>query len=294
MVTPTRRLDGRPIAELLHAETRQRIEAAPNAARRPVLASVHRPVDGPFEVYRRRQAKIAESLGVQFRDESLAPNDTAKELAERVRQLAADPGVHAVLVEHPLPAEFSFPAAVDQLPLEKDVDGVSAHSLGRLATHRALHVPAVARAAVRIARHYGVLAPGEPALVLGRSETVGLPLALLLLERGVDATVTVAHSKSSDLRRALQSARTIYSCVGRAGLLDRSNVPEGATVIDVGLSTGPDPARPGSMRSVGDAAPTLEGWAGALTPVPGGVGPVTVAELMHSVVAAWGRLERIP
>ncbi len=259
-----------------------------------MLAAVHLPAEGPFELYRRRQQKSAEALGIRFRDEPLTGARGDPELYERVRALAADPTVHAVIIEHPLPPPYDFHRAVDELPLEKDVDGLSTASLGRLVSSRAVHVPAVARAALRIARHYELVPPGERVAVIGRSETVGLPLAYLLLERGVDATVTIAHSKTTDLAGALAGARTIFSCVGRPRLLDRSNVPKGAAVIDVGLSSIPDPTRPGKSVAVGDAdAAALEGWVRAITPIPGGVGPVTVAELMGNVVDAWARQEGV-
>jgi methylenetetrahydrofolate dehydrogenase (NADP+)/methenyltetrahydrofolate cyclohydrolase len=148
----------------------------------------------------------------------------------------------------------------------------------------------VAQAAVDIARHYRLPIAGERVVVLGRSETVGLPLALLLAGRGPggNATVTVLHSRSPDLKESLSKARTIFSCVGHPGLLTRATVPEGAHVVDVGVSSVPDPARPGAAKAVGDAdAAALDGWAASLTPVPGGVGPVTVAELMASTVRAW-------
>jgi len=211
-------------------------------------------------------------------------------LEDRLRSLAEDDGVDGVLVEHPLPPPFDFQRALARLPPRKDVDGVSATSLGLLVAGRPVHAPAVARAALAIALHYEVPLSGSRVAVVGRSETVGLPLALLLLgrERWGNATVTVAHSRTPDLRAALEGASVIFSCVGRPGLLDRTVVPRGAVVIDVGISSVPDPARPGQQRSVGDAnAADLEGWAGGLTPVPGGVGPVTVAELMASVVDAW-------
>jgi methylenetetrahydrofolate dehydrogenase (NADP+)/methenyltetrahydrofolate cyclohydrolase len=153
-----------------------------------------------------------------------------------------------------------------------------------------VHVPAVALAALAIARHYRLPIDGQPVTVVGRSDTVGLPLALLLTARapGPDATVTVAHSRTPDLRAALARARVVFSCAGRPGLLTRAVVPEGAAVVDVGLSSVPDATRPSGMRMVGDADPvSLEGWASALTPVPGGVGPVTVASLMASVTRAW-------
>ena len=157
-------------------------------------------------------------------------------------------------------------------------------------------MPAVARAALAIAVHYGLPLDGERVAVVGRSETVGLPLALCLAGKasGINATVTVAHSRTRPLAAALEGARTIFSCVGHPGLLDRSNVPKGAAVVDVGLSSVPDAGARGGSRPAGDAnAAALEGWADALTPVPGGVGPVTVAELMSSVARARELLDGI-
>lgn len=285
----TVRLEGRPVAEALDRATRSAIGARGDRPA-PSLVSVHRGVDSPFRFYLNRQGKAAGALGISFRDEALRPDDGPGELEARIRALDADPAVHGVLVEHPLPAPFDFLGAVGALRPAKDVDGVGPTNLGRLAAGHPLHVPAVALAAFDIARHYRLPVDGERVCVLGRSETVGRPLALLLSARppGGNATVTLVHSKSPDLKGCLAAARTIFSAVGQPNLLTRAVVPEGAHVVDVGLSSVPDPGRPGGVRGVGDADPaSLDGWAGSLTPVPGGVGPVTVAELMTSTVRAW-------
>ena len=279
----TARLEGKPVADQLDASTRAKSAQGPRA----LLVSVHRAIDSPFRFYLRRQAKAAEAVGVSFREEPIGPRDGARELEARMRALDGDPGVHAVLLEHPLPAPFDFLRAVGQLRPEKDVDGVGPSNLGRLVAQRPTHVPAVALAAIAIARHYRVPIEGERVAVVGRSETVGLPLAICLAGRteGMNATVTVAHSRTRDLARALAGSSTIFYCVGHPGLLNRAVVPEGAFVIDVGLSSVPDPAAKGGARPAGDAdAAALEGWAAGLTPVPGGVGPVTVSELMASAV----------
>ena len=284
----TERLDGKPVAEAIDASTRARLREA-NDRSPPALVSVHRGSDSPFRFYVRRQAKAAEAVGVLLREETLGPTDGPVELVGRMRALDRDPTVDAVLLEHPLPPPFDFFAAVSELRPEKDVDGVGAANLGRLVAQRPVHIPAVARAAIAIAHHYQLPIEGERVAVVGRSETVGLPLAISLAGRadGMNATVTVAHSRTANLARALGGAVTIFSCVGRPGFLNRSVVPEGASVVDVGLSSVPDPSAKGGVRAVGDAdAQSLDGWAAALTPVPGGVGPVTVAELMRSTVRA--------
>ena len=285
----TVRLEGKPVAEQIDEVTRTAIRAIPEGESPPCLASVHRGVDSPFRFYLKRQAKAAAALGISFRDEPLRPGDGPEELLARLTALDRDPTVDAVLLEHPLPPPFDFYGAVATLRPAKDVDGVGTANLGRLVAQMPVQVPAVALAAVEIARHYHLPIEGERVVVLGRSETVGLPLALLLAGKGIGfhATVTIVHSKSRDLKGALAGARTIFSCVGRPGMLTRDVVPEGAFVVDVGVATVPDPAHPGSSKMSGDADfANLDGWAAGITPVPGGVGPVTVAKLMANTLAA--------
>ena len=281
----TERLEGKPVAESIDSQTRSAASRGPP----PSLVSVHRAAESPFQFYLRRQARAAASVGVVFRDEALGPADGPSELSARLAALDRDPKVHAVLLEHPLPPPFDFAAAIGRLSPEKDVDGVGATNLGRLVSQHRTHVPAVASAAIAIARHYRLPIEGERVAVVGRSETVGLPLALCLAGRegGTNSTVTVVHSRTRDLAKALADARTIFSCAGRPGLLNREVVPRGAYVVDVGLSSVADPAVKGGARAVGDADPTsLDGWAAGVTPVPGGVGPVTVSELMASATRA--------
>ncbi len=285
----TVRLEGKPVAEAIDQATRSAVRSLPAGEPAPCLASVHRGVDSPFRYYLKRQAKAAAALGISFRDEPLGPEDGPQELIERLAALDRDAGVHAVLLEHPLPPPFDFYRAVATLRPAKDVDGVGTANLGRLVAQMPVQVPAVALAAVEIARHYRLPIEGERVVVLGRSETVGLPLALLLAGKGIglNATVTVVHSKTRDLKAALANARTIFSCMGRAGMLTREVVPEGSCIVDVGVSTVPDPARPGSSKTTGDADfESLDGWAAGVTPVPGGVGPVTVAKLMAATLEA--------
>jgi methylenetetrahydrofolate dehydrogenase (NADP+)/methenyltetrahydrofolate cyclohydrolase len=278
-------MDGNPVAELIYAETRR----AAQEGGVPGLVSVHLATASPFSFYLKQQSKAAEKAGIRFRPESIPATAGAIGLKERILALNADPTVDAVLLEHPLPAALDFFGAIELLEPEKDIDGVGSTNLGRLVARRPMHAPAVALAALAIARHYGVEVTGKRVAVVGRSETVGVPLALLLLARGAggDATVTVAHSKTQDMAAALAGAEVIFSCAGQPGLLNRTTVPKGAAVVDVGTSSVPDPTKSSGVRSAGDADPAaLEGWASALTPVPGGVGPVTSAILMRGAVQA--------
>ncbi|HEV8049174.1 MAG TPA: bifunctional 5,10-methylenetetrahydrofolate dehydrogenase/5,10-methenyltetrahydrofolate cyclohydrolase [Thermoplasmata archaeon] len=292
----TSRWDGRAVAESLLEGARAAVRAGVSEGGRPPrLVSVHRGGASPFQLYLRQQAKTAARVGIDFQDEMLPESTTSISLRSRLATLDQDPTVDAVLLEHPLPPELGFLSAASTLRLEKDVDGVGAASLGRLVAGQPIHAPAVARGAILLARHYGADFLGRRVTVVGRSETVGLPLALLLAARGLgaEATVTIAHSKTRDLVAALSGAEVVFSAVGQPGLLNRSNVPEGAAVVDVGLSSVPDPTAPSGQRGAGDAdAASLEGWARALTPVPGGVGPMTVAALMENTVQAWALLGR--
>ncbi len=293
----TERLEGKPVVEAIQSTTRRTLEKRSSSTPLPGLVSVHLAAATAFSPYLKRQARAAEVVGVRFRDEPLPGGAGQAELLGAIQELDEDRAVHAVLLEHPLPAPLDFLDAVARLRPEKDVDGVGPMNLGRFVGGRPTQIPAVALAALAIAKHYQLKLAGERVAVLGRSASVGLPLALLLLSRafGANATVTVAHSRTDGLKEALADVQVVFSCVGKPGLLTREVVPRNAAVVDVGLSTVPDPTRDSGIRVVGDSdAESLDGWASALTPVPGGVGPVTVAQLMANTVHCWQLLERVP
>ncbi len=286
---------GAPVA----ATILQEVAAALEAGRErgwppPTLLSIHQGGTTPFQPYLRQQERMAGRTGLGFRSHPLPSGATAGDLQDLVERANRDPSVDGVILEHPLPPALRFGDAVDRLRPEKDVDGVGAGNLGRLLAGRPVQVPAVARAALRTARHYFGPLAGRRVAVVGRSPTVGIPIALLAASRGPegDATVTLAHSRTGDLAASLAGMEVIFSAAGRPGLLDRRVVPRGAAVVDVGTSAVEDPRGPGGPRRlVGDADPAdLDGWAGARTPVPGGVGPVTVAMLAHNTIRAWQAL----
>ncbi|MGA7922641.1 MAG: bifunctional 5,10-methylenetetrahydrofolate dehydrogenase/5,10-methenyltetrahydrofolate cyclohydrolase [Thermoplasmata archaeon] len=287
----TRRLEGRPVAETRFVELRARVEEVQRSGLAPPsLVSVHRSNSSPFSVYLRGQARGAAAGGVDFRAEPLPEDLTSDALSQFMARLAGRADIDAVLLEHPLPEALDFRRAIDQLPPEKDVDGVGSINLGRLMAGRPIHVPAVVLAVQSLLAHYEIPTAGQRIAVLGRSGTVGAPMAIRLASRDPrgNATVTVLHSKSSGLQEALAGSHVIVSCAGVPGLLGRSVVPKDSVVVDVGLSTVPDPSRPTGVRVQGDArADELEGWVESFTPVPGGVGPVTVAELIGNAVHAW-------
>lgn len=290
----TRVLDGVPAARSLLDSAEWAVAEGVRKGRPPPrLVSVHRGSSSPFSVYLRQQAKTAARIGASFEEIPLPHGPAGVDLVSLLGRLDADERTHGVLLEHPLPKPWPFAEAIDRLRPEKDIDGVSSRSLGLLAARRPVHLPAVVRGALRLAEHHHVRLAGRRVAVIGRSETVGMPMAAVLGQPGPhgDATVTIVHSKTPDLGAAIHDCEVVFSCAGKAGLLTRSNTPRDAIVIDVGLSTVPDPANPARPRVVGDAdLADLEGWADAISPVPGGVGPVTVAALFANLVAAWDRL----
>jgi methylenetetrahydrofolate dehydrogenase (NADP+)/methenyltetrahydrofolate cyclohydrolase len=193
-------------------------------------------------------------------------------------QLADDPEVHGIIAATPLPAGASLAGLAAAIPSAKDVDGASPESLGRLAAGLPAFAPATAEAVLGLLDHYGVELRGRHAVVVGRSVVVGKPAAHLLLDR--HATVTICHSRTADLAAFTRQADVLVAAAGRAGLIGPGHVSPGTTVIDVGTNVTPG----GGLA--GDVDPAVAGVAAALTPVPGGVGPVTTALLLSHVVQA--------
>ena len=194
--------------------------------------------------------------------------------------LAADPAVHGILVQLPLPDGLAADPVIDLIPPEKDVDGLTAASLGRLVRGQAGLVPCTPRGIMALLEHYEVPISGRRAVVLGRSTLVGLPVALLLAAKGTDATVTIAHSRSADLAGVCREADILVSAVGVARIVTADFVKPGAAVIDVGISR----TEAGIVGDVDfDAVAEVAGW---ITPMPGGTGPMTVACLLENTVDA--------
>jgi methylenetetrahydrofolate dehydrogenase (NADP+)/methenyltetrahydrofolate cyclohydrolase len=246
----------------------------------PTLAIVLATEDGGALWYSRAIAKAAEKEGIECRLLELSPESGSAEIAAAIEELAGDDAVHGVILQTPLPPGVDAAELADAIPLGKDVDGMSALSAGHLSLGRRSYAPATAEAVMRILRSHEVELAGTEVAIVGRSAVVGKPLAQLLL--GEDATVTVCHSKTRDLPQVTSRADVLVVAVGRARFAGAELVKPGATVIDVGTNAESD----GSLAGDVDAA-AVEGVAGALTPVPGGVGPVTTATLLlHTVEAA--------
>ena len=270
-----RELSGRELARQLRAAVAERAAGLTKEGRQPRLAVVTANADGGSAAYVRSIANAAARDGIAC---DVARTTTAAGITASLAQLADDPEVHGIILQTPLPEGASLADLARAIPPAKDVDGASPESIGRLVAGLPAFAPATAEAVLALLDHYGVELRGRHAVVVGRSVVVGKPAAHLLLDR--NATVTICHSRTADLAAITRQADVLVAAAGRAGLIGPGHVSPGTTVIDVGTNVTPD----GGLA--GDVDPAVAGVAAALTPVPGGVGPVTTALLLQHVVQA--------
>jgi methylenetetrahydrofolate dehydrogenase (NADP+)/methenyltetrahydrofolate cyclohydrolase len=277
-------LAGRELAASIRAETTERAGVLAAAGTPPRLAIVVATADESSAWYVRSIARAAGQAGITADVRDLGADATAGALRDELTSLSADRAVHGIILQTPLPAAAAGSDLASLIDPAKDVDGANPASLGRLAAGLPAFAPATAEAVLAILDHYQVELAGRYAAVVGRSTVVGKPAALLLLSR--NATVTICHSRTPDLPAVTSSADVVVAAVGRAGLITSDYVKAGAVVVDVGTNPTPD----GGLAGDVDAA-SVAGKAGALTPVPGGVGPVTTALLLRHTVQAASTLQ---
>jgi methylenetetrahydrofolate dehydrogenase (NADP+)/methenyltetrahydrofolate cyclohydrolase len=278
----TELIEGKKSAAAIREETVATAQRLREAGVVPTLALVLATADESAAWYTRAIARAGEKAGVEVRIERLADDASADEIRSTLQRLSADPDVHGIIVQVPLPPGVDGVEVAGEIAPEKDVDGANPLSLGRLTAGLPAFAPATAEAVVRLLDDHGVELSGRRAVVVGRSLVVGKPVAMLLLAR--NATVTICHSRTRDLPAVTREADVLVAAVGRPRMLGAAYVGAGAVVVDVGTSPDED------GKLVGDVdADAVAGRAGALTPVPGGVGPVTTALLLHNTVAAAGR-----
>jgi methylenetetrahydrofolate dehydrogenase (NADP+)/methenyltetrahydrofolate cyclohydrolase len=274
-----RLLDGRNIAASIRAEAMTAVVGLRRDGVEPALGVVVATDDESSHSYVRSLTRTAERAGVTMVAADLGPAATIDALAAQLRDFAAAPGVHGIILQAPLPPGTDRGALASLIPPGKDVDGASAASAGRLLTGRQGFAPATATAVLTLLDSYHIPLTGARAVVVGRSAVVGKPVAQLLLAR--DATVTVCHSQTRDLAAETRRAEVLVVAAGRPLLIGAGHVRPGAAVIDVGTTAD------GTGELVGDVnAADLEATAGALSPVPGGVGPLTTATLIANTVTA--------
>ncbi len=284
-------IDGRAFARRIEAELASEVQRLRDLLPPITLVSIAAGDNAAAALHQRGQERAALRVGLRFLCRSLAAGAREEELLALVRAQNADPGVHGVIVQRPLPEGVDARRVLDAVLPEKDVEGMHPANLGRTLRGEAEIPPCTARAAVDLLLATGCEPRGLEVVMIGHSEIAGKPIALLLLD--LLATVTVCHIGTRDLKRHTRGAGAVLVAAGKPGLVTGDMLQPGAAVIDIGINQVADASAPGGTRIVGDvdfeSARRVAGW---ITPVPGGVGPVTVAMLLaNTVAAARSRLE---
>jgi methylenetetrahydrofolate dehydrogenase (NADP+)/methenyltetrahydrofolate cyclohydrolase len=272
-------IDGKAIAADFRAECKVRVDRLLLEGVRPGLAVVLVGDDPASQVYVRNKARACAEAGMHSEVHRLAGDTTQAALLEFIARLNADAALHGVLVQLPLPRHIDNRTVIEAIDPAKDVDGFHLSSIGRLVVGNALYPPCTPWGAMKLLEHEGIAVEGQDAVVVGRSLIVGKPMAFLLIDAG--ATVTVCHSKTRDLVAHCRRADILVAAVGRANMIGADWVKPGATVIDVGINRLADGTLAGDVDFA--AVRVVAGW---ITPVPGGVGPMTIAMLLGNTVRA--------
>ena len=284
------RIDGVAIATKVLEETKSRADALLGLGIRPGLAVVLVGDDPASRAYVRSKDKKAADLGFHSVKKELPASTTQAELLAVVQELNADPLVHGILVQSPPPSHINEAEIVRAIDPRKDVDGFHPENVGKLAMDDPTgFVPCTPLGCIRLLAEAGVETSGRRAVIVGRSMIVGKPMALLLMRKGPggDATVTVAHSRSKDLAAITREADIVIAAIGRPHFLGADHIREGAVVIDVGINRVDDPTSQKGYRLVGDVDyDAVAERCAAISPVPGGVGPMTIAMLLSNTVTA--------
>jgi 5,10-methylene-tetrahydrofolate dehydrogenase/methenyl tetrahydrofolate cyclohydrolase len=281
-------IDGKEIGAKVQEEVRQAVaEMKEKHNYVPGLATVLVGEDPASATYVGMKQRTCEKLGIRSIGHKMPADSTQEEVEALVSQLNADPSVNGILVQLPLPKHLDEEAVLNSIDLEKDVDGFHPVNIGRLAMkgRNPLFVPCTPAGCMRLLKETGVDPNGKEAVIVGRSNIVGLPMAMLLQK--ANATVTICHSRTKDLPAHTREADILVAAIGWAEMIKGDWIKPGATVIDVGINQKEDATKKRGYRLVGDVEfDSAVEVAGAITPVPGGVGPMTIALLMENTMRA--------
>lgn len=272
-------LDGKALAAEIRSEVKTQVAALAEKGVSTALAVILVGDDSASQVYVRNKIKACADTGIRSLEFRMPAETTQQQLLAKIAELNADESVDGILVQLPLPKQINADAVIAAIDPAKDVDGFHVANAGALVTGKQGFVPCTPFGVVRLIEKSGVNPRGKSAVIVGRSNIVGKPMALLLL--AADATVTVAHSRTPDLSAVTRNADILVAAVGRAKLIKADMVKPGAVVIDVGMNRDEN----GKLCGDVDFAEVKE-IAGSITPVPGGVGPMTIAMLMQNTVLA--------
>jgi methylenetetrahydrofolate dehydrogenase (NADP+)/methenyltetrahydrofolate cyclohydrolase len=271
-------LDGKVLAQHIEQALRQRVSKLHEAAhgQTPTLATILVGNDPASATYVRMKGNACKRVGMTSRQITLPEQTTTQALLDQITALNDDPEVHGILLQHPVPTHIDERRCFDAIRLAKDVDGVTCHGFGNLAMGQAAYGAATPAGIMRLLAHYGIAIEGRHAVVVGRSPILGKPMAMMLLN--ANATVTVCHSRTRHLAEVVRQADLVVGAVGRPQFIQGAWIAEGAVVIDAGY-------HPGGVGDIELAA--VVDTCSAYTPVPGGVGPMTIATLLtHTLEAA--------
>ncbi len=272
-------IDGKKVAADIRESLKEEIKELRAKGIAPGLAVVLVGENPASKKYVSSKERTCEEIGIKSFGYKLPESISQKELMDLIDRLNNDPGVHGILVQLPLPKHLNEKEVMYRISPEKDVDGFGPHSLGKLVLDEPTFVPCTPLGAVKMLEAYNIDPAGKHAVVVGRSVIVGKPLALLLLRK--NATVTICHSKTPNLKEECLKADILCVAIGRAKTITGDMVKEGAAVIDIGINVTPD------GKIVGDVDfEAVRGRAAYITPVPGGAGPMTIAMLMYNTVQA--------
>jgi len=281
-------IDGKAIAEKLREEVKHQVEErVEKGLPAPGLATVMVGDNPASKVYVRMKHKACEEAGIISVGHTLPADASQEEVETLVRQLNDDPGIHGILVQLPLPAGLDEEKVLNTISLSKDVDGFHPINIGRLAQkgREPLFIPATPAGVIRLLEESGTKMSGANAVVMGRSNIVGMPVALLLVR--ANSTVTICHSRTQDIPGIIRKADILVAAIGIPEYVRGDWIKPGATVIDVGVNRVDDETTKSGYRLVGDVAfDEAAEVAGAITPVPGGVGPMTIAMLLQNTLRA--------
>ena len=280
-------LEGKALGLRIEEHLAERVAALKNSGIEPHLAVVLAGDDPASHVYVRNKQRACERCGIKSTRIDL-PNDVSQEQLMRVvANLNSDESVHGILVQSPTPDGTDELAITETIDPSKDVDGFHPTNLGRLVMGQTDGLlPCTPAGVIQIIEDANIDLTGKKAVVIGRSRIVGMPLALLLAQKGIDATVTIAHSRTEDIGEICRTADLVVAAIGRAETIQPDWIKPGSTVIDVGINRVVDESRDSGSRLAGDVDPAVSEVAGHMTPVPGGVGPMTISMLMSNTVRA--------
>ncbi len=283
---PAKVLDGKLLAKQIRRELAEQVaDFIENNASTPTLAAVLVGSDPASEVYVRYKRRDCEEVGMQSELHRLPAETAQEDLLKLISKLNRDSKVHGILVQLPLPPQINTERVLEAVSPQKDVDAFHPENVGRLAQGRPLFLPCTPQGVVELLQRNDVPISGQHVVIVGRSDIVGKPLAVMLAQKGVDATVTLCHSRTADLGAITRQADILVVAIGRAGFITADMVRPGATVVDVGINRT-------DAGLVGDVDfESVREVAGLITPVPGGVGPLTRVMLLVNTLDAARRLE---